>query len=264
MPETTSGSPGGGSGTTALEGRVLLLAHRGGRGPWRENTLEAFLGALEQGADGVELDVRRTRDGTLVVHHDAVVPGLGRLHELGRDELPTWMPTLEEALTACEDAFVNVEIKGSPREPGHVADEAVAAQVLRVVADTGAGRPGAAHSGLLISSFSEATITALGSSGDDVALGLLVEPSRSAYEALDQAHTLGCRTLNVFHLQVTPDLVSRARRAGMGVVAWTVNGPHEVSSMLDAGVEAIITDDVLGALSVIGAGGSPPVPGGAS
>ena len=56
---------------------VTVLAHRGGSGPWPENTLEAFAGALRAGADGVELDVRRCADGELVVHHDAEVPGVG-------------------------------------------------------------------------------------------------------------------------------------------------------------------------------------------
>ena len=54
----------------------------GGSGPWRENTLEAFAGALGLGADGVELDVRRTSDGRLVVHHDAEIAGAGAVHAL--------------------------------------------------------------------------------------------------------------------------------------------------------------------------------------
>ena len=52
------------------DGRMSVIAHRGGRGTWRENTLEAFAGARSMGADGVELDARLTRDGLVVVHHD--------------------------------------------------------------------------------------------------------------------------------------------------------------------------------------------------
>lgn len=248
MPETTRGSPLRGTGSETPDGRVYLLAHRGGRGPWRENTIDAFLGAFEQGADGVELDVRRTRDGALVINHDPVVPCFGPLHELGCDELPAWMPTLEEALAACAGAFVNVEVKNSPRDPGHDPDETVALQVLEELAKVRTGRPGHASAGFLVSSFSSTTIAALVSAGAEVPLGLLVEPGRDAYETLEQAAALGCRTLNVFHLQVTPGLVEDARRTGMGVVAWTVNEPDHVASMLDAGVEMIISDDVTGAL----------------
>ena len=71
-----------------------VLAHRGGTGPWNENSLEAFSGALSAGADGVELDVRRSADGELVVHHDAEIPGAGLIHELRRRQIPEWVPTL--------------------------------------------------------------------------------------------------------------------------------------------------------------------------
>src|SRR5471032_1443931 len=97
---------------------VMLLAHRGGRGPWRENTLEAFAGALRLGADGVELDVRRTSDGRLVVHHDAEITGVGAIHSLRASELPPWVPGLDEALATCAGATVNVEVKNAPVEPG--------------------------------------------------------------------------------------------------------------------------------------------------
>ena len=79
---------------------VLVLAHRGGEGPWRENTLAAFAGALAGGADGVELDVRRTADGRLVIHHDAEIEGVGAIHGLRAEELPDWVPGLDEALAA--------------------------------------------------------------------------------------------------------------------------------------------------------------------
>ena len=49
---------------------MLVIAHRGASAQFAENTLDAFLGAVDQGADGVELDVRRTADGHLAVHHD--------------------------------------------------------------------------------------------------------------------------------------------------------------------------------------------------
>ena len=77
--------------------RPLVLGHRGSPRRARENTLEAFALAREDGADGVELDVHRTRDGGLVVHHDADIEGFGVLadHDLAaiRDAF-AWLPTL--------------------------------------------------------------------------------------------------------------------------------------------------------------------------
>ena len=80
-----------------------IMAHRGASKAARGNTIAAFLLACEQGAHAVELDVRQCASGELVVHHD---PGLadGRLIvHLGKDALPSFIPTLDEALDACGD-----------------------------------------------------------------------------------------------------------------------------------------------------------------
>src|SRR5690348_11168207 len=99
---------------------TLVLAHRGANRVEPENTVAAFTRALELGADGVELDVHRTADGALVVHHDAVAPGLGLLaatpFEAVRRAAPR-IPTLAEALDVCAGRFVNVEIKSPPGDP---------------------------------------------------------------------------------------------------------------------------------------------------
>lgn len=59
-----------------------LIAHRGGTGLWPENTLEAFVPAMDLGSDGIEIDVHLTRDGVPVVHHDeSLKPSVAR----GRD-----------------------------------------------------------------------------------------------------------------------------------------------------------------------------------
>ncbi len=52
---------------------TMVLAHRGASATHTENTLDAFRAARDQGAHGIELDVRRTADGILVIHHDALV-----------------------------------------------------------------------------------------------------------------------------------------------------------------------------------------------
>jgi glycerophosphoryl diester phosphodiesterase len=166
--------------------------------------------------------------------------------------------------------MVDVEVKNSPMDPGHDPDEAVAGEVLEIIATGRERGPEAFPSTLQISSFSQATISALASARSGVALGLLVAPGLSAKDALVEARRLRCSTLNVFHSQVTADLVALARDQGIGVVAWTVNEPAQVASMLEAGVEAVISDDVPGALAVMRAAGyraapkTPPSEDGAS
>src|SRR4051794_10674132 len=80
---------------------VLVLGHRGAPVEAPENTIAAFVAAGRLGADGVELDVRRTADGALVVRHDATVPGAGRISALEAGDLPEDIPILEAALDAC-------------------------------------------------------------------------------------------------------------------------------------------------------------------
>ena len=124
------GTPGTPSYPRAVPPPVVL-AHRGANRLEPENTLAAFRRALELGADGVELDVHRTADGGLVVHHDAVAPGVGLLAELTADAVRAaapQIPTLAEALDVC--AGRTVERGGEepsrgrrlrPRRPGRRA-----------------------------------------------------------------------------------------------------------------------------------------------
>src|SRR4051794_30057455 len=95
--------------------RPLVLGHRGASRDAPENTIEAFARAVAVGADGVELDVHRTADDVLVVHHDPELVGFGLVvdapfHAL-RGARPD-VPTLAETLDACAGMrLVNIEMK---------------------------------------------------------------------------------------------------------------------------------------------------------
>jgi glycerophosphoryl diester phosphodiesterase len=110
-----------------------IMAHRGASKAARGNTIEAFLLAREQGAHAVELDVRQCASGELVVHHD---PGLtdGRLIvQLGKESLPSFIPTLDEALDACGDMWVNVEVKNFRTEPDYDSNDVRTMAVLELL-----------------------------------------------------------------------------------------------------------------------------------
>jgi glycerophosphoryl diester phosphodiesterase len=85
-----------------------------------------------------------------------------------------------------------------------------------------------------------------------VPLGLLVVPALDTAAAVEEAAALGCSALHLFHLQVTSQLVDSIHDRGMAVVTWTVNDPRRVAVMLEAGVDAIISDDVPEALRAMG------------
>ena len=207
----------------------------------RENTLAAFRAARDLGADGVELDVRRTGDGQLVVHHDAELPGLGALVARSRDELPAWVPTLADALTACEGMGVNVEVKHRHGEPDFDAAQPAARAVAELVATTGR------QATVLVSSFDLASVDAVRAVDPTIATGLLTiettDPARDLATAVRHGH----RFFHPLHLAVTPDLVAAAHADGVAVHVWTVDEPERMRELADLGVDAIITNrpDVL-------------------
>jgi len=233
------------------EDPITVLAHRGGTGAWRENTLDAFSGALGLGADGVELDVRRTSDGALVVHHDAEIPGTGAIDDLRAADLPAWVPGLDQALETCAGALVNVEIKNAPVEPGFDPSERVAGQVVSALSALTAF-PARAPAHVIVSSFWPATLAAVRQAGPDVALGLLVHPLFGAAQWAEEAAGLGCAALHPFQAQVTPELVDLVHDLGMAVITWTVNEPDELLAVAAAGVDGVISDRVTAAREALG------------
>ena len=95
---------------------TLVIAHRGASKAFPENTIDAFAAAAEMGADWVELDVRHTACGNIVVHHDPVTADGSLIREQKLADLPGHISTLEDVIDACGDMGVNIEIKNEPDE----------------------------------------------------------------------------------------------------------------------------------------------------
>jgi glycerophosphoryl diester phosphodiesterase len=227
-----------------------VQAHRGSPDPGSgilENTIEAFLRAARLGADGVELDVRLTRDGALAVHHDPVIPDVGPVADLDVCQLPTHVPLLDAALDACTGLTVNIEIKNLPTEQGFDPGERLALAVGAVVADRGTPE------NLLVSSFWPPSLDAAVSSNPEIRTGLLAPPWLGAEEALELAIEHGLAALHPEVSLLSPELVVAAHQAGLAVAAWTVNQLTALRSALDWGVDTVITDDVVSAVALVAA-----------
>jgi glycerophosphoryl diester phosphodiesterase len=236
---------------------VAVQAHRGSpdhAAGIRQNTLEAFERARALGADGVELDVRLTRDGAMAVHHDAAVPGLGPICDLSAGELPPYVPLLPEVLEACTGMTVNIEIKNLPGEPGYDGDERLAAAVADLVvgrrlASSVVGR--LRSPAVLVSSFWPQTLEAVHRAAPDISTGLLVAHWFDPAGCVLAAVGLGCSAVHP-HLTLVDDaLVGEAHAAGLTVAAWTVDDPDGLDALVATGVDTVITDDVPMAVSAL-------------
>lgn len=223
-----------------------IFAHRGSSTLSRENTIAAFEAARDLGADGVELDVHRTSDGEIVVHHDAAVPGLGPIARLRRAELPEWLPTLHAALDASSPLLVNVELKVSRGESGAEAAALLSTDVAALLA----AREDAGQ--LVISSFSLEAVDVVHSLRPSLSSALLVDSRVDPLLALQVARDHGHRAIHPYFESVNEALVEGARAAGMAIRAWTVDDPAQIAALGELGIEAVITNDVTAARRALG------------
>jgi glycerophosphoryl diester phosphodiesterase len=227
----------------AGDSRPLLLGHRGAPRDALENTLAAFAAARDQGADGVELDVHRSADGALVVHHDAVVEGFGLLAghtgaEI-REARPS-IPTLGEVFALCTGMLVNVEVKNSPHDADFDPQDRAADAVVELVQSR------ELYDSVLVSSFHLPTIDRVHTLDPRIATGYLVVVDPLPLAALEIAHDHGHGALHP-HLAAlgeafAPAVVTRAQELGLALNVWTVNDPGEIIRLARLGIDAIITD----------------------
>lgn len=214
---------------------VEIIAHRGASRDQLENSRAAFAAALDQQADGVELDVHRTKDGHVVVHHDFHVRdqagGLLAIADLSMEELRRQplangetVPTLDEVLEMTRGRTIAyIEVKGAELEPELVAclDRHPSATVAvhsfdhRIAARVRKLRPG-------------------------TAIGLL-----SASYPVDLGGFIGSVRPDAFWQQailIDAALVRASESLGARVIAWTENDPEHARMLINAGVSALCTD----------------------
>ena len=223
---------------------IDVFAHRGLHVTERENTLSAFRAAVALGVDGVELDVRRTRDGVLVVHHDANVDSLAIAQNV-HSALPEYVPTLTQALESLRGIAVNVEIKNDRRPTeGYEATAALVRQVLVTIEESDwSDQVG-------ISSFDLATCTYARSMDRDLSVAWLLW-NVAISDALVEAHLLGLNAVNPHFSTVDADVIDRARELELEVNVWTVNRVEDLERMTALDVASIITDDPVLAREVV-------------
>lgn len=224
----------------------LVIAHRGLHASGAtENTLTAFQLAVEAGAEMVELDVRRTRDGELAVLHD---PGDGGVMlcdcDLDEFERRTRLrpPLLREVLAwASGKVALDVELK----EDGYAGQ--VAAMLAGFVAGGGE---------LIVTSFLGDLLAQVAGLAPTLRLGLLVEVSTadvlvevSAADVVARARSAHATTVLPEVAIVSEPLIAALAAAGLELIVWDFMAAAHAPLLADGRVKAVITDDVPGALA---------------
>jgi glycerophosphoryl diester phosphodiesterase len=215
--------------------KPLVVAHRGASAAAKENTIEAFELAVAMGADMVELDVRQTADGVLVVHHDPHVDSVGDVCAVTHQQLPPYVPTLEAALAACGPLRVNVEIKNDPDEPGFDAE-------LRIVDATAELLLALEAERFIVSSFHRPSVDRIRERYASLDSGLLVGMTLSLSKHLHYCQKNNHMAIHPYHPALSRDFVAEARRGGIAVNTWTVDDPRRIRTLAQWEVSAVITN----------------------
>ena len=241
-----------------------VFAHRGFAGKYPENTVDAMRGAVDDGADAVEIDVQPTADGDVVVFHDRRLDGpdgegrtdgTGVVWEQSTDTVTAasvlgtdaCVPTLEAVLSAVPPSTtVNVELKNPGSDairPGEAlsgpARDAARARWDPFVEDVVAVTGGFDHD-VLFSSFCEGALAALDEQSGDRRLAALVAPT-----CADAGATVARRyNVDAIHppLDALAPLVDVATDLGVACNAWTVRTWKEARDAIAAGADGVIAD----------------------
>jgi glycerophosphoryl diester phosphodiesterase len=243
----------------------LIIAHRGSSAHAPENTLAAFKRAIADGAEGIEFDVRLTRDGEAVVFHDATLKRTGRRQEailamtaeqLATVDVGSWfnlkrpahanlefgkerVVTLADVLELLNDfsGLIYVELKC---DPGKV--EELCKAVCRVI--TGS------HllPQIIAKSFELSAIPRILEMCPDVQTAALfgtrvMNALRKDARIIQAAKAAGAHQISVHYSLATRGLMRLAVRENMLVTVWTVNNPKWVRKGAELGLRAIITND---------------------
>ncbi len=253
--------------------RIAVHGHRGARSVLPENTLPAFQHAIQAGADVLEMDMAVTKDNVIVLSHDpemnpkhctppdASAPRVIRqmtLAELRRwdcgqpanTEFPkqkavpgTRVPTLDEVFAATRNAPVeyNIETKIFRDKPQLTpSPEDFARLFLDVV------RKHKLESRVILQSFDNRTLIAMAKLDPKIRRSMLVPTGMT--DALKNwvdscREAANAPIISPHYRTVTPARVAEAHQAGLTVVPWTANDPAEWQKLVDAKVDAIISDD---------------------
>ncbi len=229
--------------------RVKIFAHRGASAYAPENTLEAFQLAMNQGADGIELDVQLTKDGELVVIHDETIDrvsdGKGAVRDYTLEELKkisvsnhfeqypdVKIPTLREVLELVKPGTmeINIELK-----TGIFWYPEIERKVLELVKEEGM------EDRIIYSSFNHYSVQKIKELSPEAETAYLIGDVMLDVAAYTK--NTGIKGLHpaLFHVKMA-DFLKEYKESGIALRVWTVNEKDQIRWLIDEGVDAVITN----------------------
>ena len=227
-----------------------IQAHRGASAYRPENTLEAFALAVEQGADGIELDVHLTKDGYIIAAHDETLErvsnGTGYINNHTLSELKKLnfnkafpeqpaciVPTLDEVYSLIKDTALtlNIELKTNELSYPELPEKLVKIEHEYKM-----------NGRVIYSSFNHYSLAALKKINPDAKTGLLystgmIDPWVYAkYVSADAIHP------HYSVIAALPETVANCHENGILVNVWTIDKPDILNYMFKCGVDAVITN----------------------
>lgn len=246
-----------------MSSRPLVLGHRGASEVAPENTLAAFARAMSDGADGIEFDVRLSKDGEAVVIHDASLKRTGLIDrnvsdltasELQAIDVGSWFadktqkPFTGERLPrlrqVCElfnknNGLLYIEMKCEQHE-----GQALANEVVRLTNQAGLQQR------VVVESFELSAIMEVKKLDPAIRTAALFEPRLSRpfssirrLRMVDTARDLGADEIALHHSLASARVVEKARQAGLEVVVWTVSDPAWIGIARSLDIKALIAND---------------------
>ena len=230
----------------------LVIAHRGANSLAPENTISAFSAARDHGANGIEMDVKLTADGQVVVMHDQTVDrttdGHGllrnfRLDDLRRLDAGSWfdrafageqVPTLDEVFATLKDSILyDIELTNYGTPFDSLLD-----QVFALIQKHNLARK------VLVSSFFPTNISRFRQLAPAIPGGLIAlkGPAGFLTRSLVGRWFSPLAVIPVY-LDLSPDFIRRQKKNQRMVIPWTVNAPADIVRLVSWGVNGIITDE---------------------
>lgn len=220
---------------------LLAVAHRGAPHVHRENTIPALLSAVHLGAGMLEVDLERTRDGQLILLHDADLNRLW-LHDIPVAELS--LAELNQLVAGDEyriPTFAEILALSSVTGIGLMLDM-TEPEFARQCVDEVRAEPGAMERMLFVGGAS--AMRAVRESSDEARIGLTLDRPWPENEPDEPIDSIRPQYLNPDCRLLDTDVVAAMHDAGYLVSTWTVDSPSHMAYLLDAGVDALISNRI--------------------